>query len=239
MKRVVAEVVRWLVIAASGGCGIYCLCGTGQAAVAEWNRSSAFFVFLLVLMAILATPCFAVAYIVWRRAYRKLLLVLGGVGALIIYGGLIMLPGQLGMHEFMVRHVHEDYGFAFLALPVALLSLFVPIYAAAWFFRFCRRLASPGMATGPKRQATHWLIWLGFLCIVGPWLAAMAVDFCRVTQSGSLRPEAWPDAIQWRLGSSSIGVLLVFLGLVRRRPVPQQGKATACNARVPLIDDGE
>jgi hypothetical protein len=141
MKANGKEILRWTAIAVFGGLGVWMLL-VGLPAVVSFNDGNWFGAFFVLgFLVSCATPCFAVAYICFRRRYRELFNVLGAVGAIIIFGVLILLPNHWHVNEFFVRRALENPLFAFSGLVVSLLCLFVPFYGATWFYRFCHRLA--------------------------------------------------------------------------------------------------
>jgi hypothetical protein len=226
------EMLRWVVIVASGGYGLWQLIYAGRG-VMRWTGDWLALAFTLVFPLLVAAPFLAVAYICLRRQYRKLFLVLGVIGCIVVFAGLSALFEQLGMFQFMDRQEHENRGLAFLFLPLVLLSLFGPIYAAAWFFRLCRRLAYPEMGKKPKTRATGGLVWLGVLCLAAPVMIAMFVTFNHMMQSptASVSPESLDSQFRWIIGLSVIGGLLMFLGLVRRQPITEShGEAKGAGA---------
>ena len=109
--------------------------------------------------------------------------------------------------------------------------------AAAWFYRFCRRLAYGGVAaarTGerpvPKTRASRWLVWSG----IGLVLGALAVtgmgmfgsSFAATAGGAPSPPQVAASVarlVPWVLALLAAGNLLLFLGLVR----PSFGKTRA------------
>jgi hypothetical protein len=60
-----------------------------------------------------------------------------------------------------------------------------------------------------------------------PALMAMHLTFTRMTQSPTaISPDSLDNQIRWITGSSAIGILLIFLGLVQRRPIPDESIKT-------------
>ena len=177
-------------------------------------------------------PCLATAYFCLRREYRKLFLVLGVIGCIIIFFELFVLPERLGMFQFVDRldKNHPGFGFSFLTLPLVLLWFFGPIYATAWFYRCCYRLAYPATGKRLKTRATRWLVWLGVLCLILPSMIALLVAFNRIQQSptaATVSPEPLVDSLRWITGSTVIGILLMFLGLVHRKPIFESRELTS------------
>jgi hypothetical protein len=234
IKTLVKEILRWGVIIASGGYGVWQLFDAGRRIILRWNGDLFDVLFLLLFPTIIAVPFLAVAYICLRRQYRKLFLVLGVIGSLVIFFELFFLPEQLGIFQFMDRHTDENHSFAILGLPIILLSFFGPIYAAAWFFRFCHRLANPGMEKEPRTRATRWLIWSGVLCLVVSPMIALLVTFHHLAQSSDafVSPESINNLFRWIIGLSVIGTLLMFLGLVHRQPFSASDKKTSLSETI-------
>jgi len=219
MTSLAKEIVRWIAIVTCGGYGLWQLIHAGRRAVGmRWSGNwSDILGFVVVLMPLLvAAPSLAVSYICLRRQYRKLFVVIGMVGYIVVFAELSALPEQLGMFQFMDRHIHENHDYSFLGLPFALLVIFGPIYAAAWFYRLCLRLAYPDRPR-TKTRVTRWLIWLGLFCIIAPPMIGMLVMFNMAAQSSNAGVSS--ASIRWTIGMSLVGTLLMFLGLVRRQPV--------------------
>jgi hypothetical protein len=239
MKRYQGEIVRWAVIAVCGGYGTWELC-YGRYGVLWWNGDWPSTLFLFGLHLLIAGPFLAVAYFCLRRQYRKLFLVLGVVGAVVLFGTLLMLPDRLGIGKYFhynvatIDQMHARPWLPFVALLYHLLSLFGPIVLAAWFYRLCHRWAyrrsdcgAEGRQPAPKTQATGWLVGLGLLCMLSPPMLGMIVSFNRIAASPTATPppvaavSAW---VGWGVGLCVFGVVLMFLGLVRRRPIPERGE---------------
>ncbi len=221
MKSFAKEALRWFVIVTSGGYGLWQLIDAGRRAIGmRWSGdgSDVFGFFVILMPLLVAAPCLAVAYSCLRRQYRRLFIVLGVIGCLAIFVGLSTLPEQLGMFQFLDRQIHENHEYAFLGLPFALLAVFGPIYVAAWFYRLCHRFAYPDRPR-TKTRATRWLIWLGLFCMIVPPMMDLLVTFSKVTQSANVAVSL--DSICWTIGISVVGLLLMFLGLVRRRPITE------------------
>jgi hypothetical protein len=228
MKALAKEILRWCVIAASGGFGVWQLVDTVWHVATRWDGDWSDLLFCLILVpAVLVAPFLAVAYFCLRRQYRKLFLVLGGVGAIAIFFGLTALPRELHLHELMHRHIRENPGLAFLGLPLSLLSMFVPIFAAAWFFRLCQRWAYPRQPGGEgksptKTRATYWLVWSGvLLLLLSPFVGAVSLlrSVMQPPAQATLPESSMGNWLLWTMTGMTFGALLLFLGLVRRRPV--------------------
>lgn len=230
MKNHLEEILRWVTIVICGGCGVWQLF-EGRYGFVGWHQDwlSSFFEFSLHVL--IAGPLLAVVYFCLRREYRKLFLVLGAVGAILLFGAFMKLPEQLGMDRYFesnlnsVEKVNVRRGFSFMTGPYYLLVMFVPIIVAAWFYRLCRYLAyhKPHSEKNDviftlKTHGTRWLLWLGVLCMMLPSIGGMLLMFNQITASYS--PEQTVHWIYWTIGLGNIGILLLFLGLVRRRPKP-------------------
>jgi hypothetical protein len=234
-KKLARETLRWLVIAASGAYGFWQLGyavrrGFAVHLTGDWADILA--VFVLIVPLLVAAPFIAVAYLCLRRRYRKLFLVLGVVGCIGVFAELMALPDQLNLYPFMERQVKENAALGLLGLPIGLLMLFGPAYAAAWFYGLCHRLAYKEPAKQCRTRATHWLINVGVLCLLLPTMIGMIVTFNNVQSpdvSASLDSQ-----MRWIMGSTVIGLLLMFLGVVHRQPIAE-AKETAAS---PAIGEG-
>jgi hypothetical protein len=227
MKRCLAEIARWAAIVVCGGYGTWQLAVGGYYALRKCDDWAAMF-FLIAVSAIIAAPCIAVAYLCFRRQYRKLFLVVGVVGMVVLYFGLLALPGSLGIDRYLrdnLDNVEQMHARPWLDLAFGVYcigSLAVAILAAAWFYRFCHGLAYRGLDGSPRKtRATRWLIWLGILCMIVPtWIGVFS------TFSGAL--DSPPPAVSstkiadwfvWTQLFFMLGIILIFLGLIRRQPV--------------------
>jgi hypothetical protein len=239
MKKLTTEILRWCIIAASGGYGVWQLVYAGWRIATRWEGGWFDVFFFLLFPTLVAAPFLAIAYICLRRQYRKLFLVLGVVGAVALFGLLMALPDQMGIAEYVhhnldtIDKMRAHRWLDFLAGPFFLLCLFGPIYAAAWFYRLCRYLAYRGSPGWEKRirvktRATRWLVWLGLLCMLLPAMVGMIVTFNRLVQSPNapLSPGSVANSLDWIIGFTTIGILLIFLGLVHRQPVLKHGEDT-------------
>jgi hypothetical protein len=134
----------------------------------------------------------------------------------------------------MGRYVDENPTLALLGFPLVLFYVFGPIYAAAWFFRFCERLARRGQSgeeenCRAKTQATHWLVGLGAFLMMLPMIGMVFVfNSAALSPTRTTVSEASIDnLLLGTIGATLVGGLLLFLGLVRRRPIPQRTETTA------------
>ena len=153
MKTLAKELLRWIAIFAGGGYGVRQLIYAVRH-ILQSNGDWPGLMFVLIVDLAVASPLLAVAYFCLRRQYRKLFVVVGIVGSLAVFAELSILPEQLGMFEFMERCVRQSHDWAILGMPLALLMLFGPIFAAAWFYRLCLRLAYP-LPFGVERPRTR------------------------------------------------------------------------------------
>ena len=231
IKTYSQEFLRWGSIVVFGGYGAWTFLTWGCSVVDGWNGNWLGVLISLICPGLIAIPCLIIAYICFRRQYRKLFLLLGVVGCFVIYFELLSLPGQLGLYEYLDHDMHNmgagrrSEWLSFIALPALLVFLFVPIYLAAWFFRICNRLAYPNIlsSTKPKTCATHWLVSLGVCLLVLP-LLAMTLTFILIAES-SPRPDTIvliDNLLICGTASSMLGAVLMLLGLVIRRPIPEQ-----------------
>jgi hypothetical protein len=236
MKTFAKGLLHWCVIVACSGLGVWQLVDAVWRITTRWEGGWLDVFFMLVFPVIVAIPLLAIAYICMRRQYRKLFLVLGVVGAVAVCGLLMALPDWLGIEKYFhdnlqsVDKMRARPWLDMLAGPFYLICLFGPIFAAAWFYRLCRRLAyrgSPGWEekNGVKTRATRWLVWPGVLCMLSP-IAGIAVTFSRMTQStnAQLPAGSLDGSLYWVVGLFWVGILLIFIGLVRRQPILKRGE---------------
>ena len=146
MKNLLRETLRWVVIAAAGGVGIKAAWAEGWHIVTGWNGDWLGAAVSLLFILVLAGLPLTVAYIVLRRQYGKLFVLLGMVGAAVLFVFLNAMIEQSGAFQFFERRIPDSF-YAVLTIPFILLMFLGPIYVAAGFFRLCLRLArkiSPG-----------------------------------------------------------------------------------------------
>jgi hypothetical protein len=148
MKTNAKEILRWIALAAFGGFGVwltiygcYCVFTHPQGG---WIATGLAFD----ILALFCAPFYVVAYICFRRRYRKLFNVLAVAGAIVVYCILSSLPRHLRIQEFYVvdpRSLDGPWSAfrALLGLAVSLLCILVPYCGALWIYRRCRRIAEP------------------------------------------------------------------------------------------------
>jgi len=143
MKTDAKEILRWSAIVAFGGFGIWQTISGSHHVLTHPQGGGIETSLALGFIALVCTPFYIVAYICFRRHYRKLFDVLTVVGAVLVFGLLTTLPREWHIPEFFMQRGPWFGLRAFLSLPVSLLWLFGPFYAAAWVFRRCHRMAEP------------------------------------------------------------------------------------------------
>lgn len=230
MKVRAEEIVRWATI-------LVCAAGSAWQLAASRNalmgRDSDWLtmLFQFSVHTMLAGPFLAAIYFCFRREYRKLFLVLGAVGAIFLFCIFTALPERLGINRYFESDLNNIGGirirswFSVLTGPYYVLAMFGPIIVAAWFYRVCRYLAYHKLHVlkedephEPKTQSTHWLLWTGLLCMLLPSVGGLFLTFNSITAAYS--SDQMTQWLYWTIGLGNIGILLLFLGLVRRRPVP-------------------
>ena len=153
MKTNIKEILRWLAIAAFGGFGIWILVYSNYHVITHSKGDWLTAIFPLAFVVLFALPFFVVAYICFRRRYRQLYSVLGVVVAIVVLGVLMSLPHRWHIIEFFIRHEQNLPWLPILELPVSLICLFVPFYAAVWVSRVCFRLAQGPTIRGSQQVA--------------------------------------------------------------------------------------
>ncbi len=230
MKSHAEEILRWVTILVCAGGSAWQLAAS-RYALMGWNSDWLTKLFQFSIHALLAGPFLAGIYFCFRREYRKLFLVLGAVGAIFLFCIFMALPERLGIDRYFenslsnLEKVRVRSWINFLAGPYYVLAMFGPIIIAAWFYRVCRYLAyhklhilKEGEPHDPKTRSTRWLLWVGVLCMMLPSVAGLFITFNNITSAYS--PDQMDEWLYWTVGLGNIGILLLFLGLVRRRPVP-------------------
>lgn len=184
-------------------------------------------VWTLPLFSLVALPLLAIIRFCYRREYRKLYLVVGAVGSLVIFALLIILPVEVGLYEHLAHLAQRNPAFGFLFLPASLLFLFGPAYAAGAFFSICQSSAhrDPGKRWA-RTRATRGLVWPGILLVLSPVIGAtVAANFwlAGALLGGKPPPPLDPETSHaWFVGAGGsilAGSLLIFLGVVRRKPI--------------------
>jgi hypothetical protein len=140
----VEECLRWLGILLFWGWGLWLLSGVRHGVVAGWRGDWGGGLFWGVIPTLLAAPFLAAGYVCYRRRYRSLIAIVGVVGCIVVYIGVMAMPEQLGLFEFADLDGHDSpwaVGLGFAAFGFFLLG---PAYAATWFCRLFFWLARGG-----------------------------------------------------------------------------------------------
>jgi hypothetical protein len=135
------ELLRWIATLTFGSLGIYGLVEL-LPFVAKWNGDIlhlAVTVWMIFLLVVIPTM---LAYLIFRRRYHGICSVLAMLGAIVVWGVLMDLPRRWHWHEFISRPMFDSPLLGLVSLGLSLLFLLGPFYGAAWFFRFCMRLAA-------------------------------------------------------------------------------------------------
>jgi len=146
-KSSATEVLRWIGIAAFGGFGVWETIIGGRDIIKHPDGDWTGTMLAIVFAALVCAPFYIVAFICFRRRYRELVDVVAFVGGIVVFCFLVELPLRLHIHELFQDRYLEGGAWnelrEMLGLPVSVLCLFGPFYAAAWFFRWCRRMVEP------------------------------------------------------------------------------------------------
>lgn len=135
------EISRWLAIIGLGGVGMWVFAANSYYVITHPDGGWLGMVWGLGFLVVLAAPFTLAACFCFRRQYQGLLHVLGVVGAILVFGVLVSLPCHLHLFEYLERHLRETPWHLIVGLPVGLVCLFGPVYAAVWVVRVCLRLA--------------------------------------------------------------------------------------------------
>lgn len=136
------EILRWTAVLTPGGFGLYNITFCLRVffnSLAERNWVWA--IFMLFFTALVVGMPLAISYFALRREYRFLTGVIAAILAYCVFGALMSLPERLGIQQFFFQQGREAPWLIIISLPLSLLCLFGPFYAAAWCFRLCLRLA--------------------------------------------------------------------------------------------------
>lgn len=90
MKTFAKESLRWSVVAICGAYGLWQLICAGRGFIHNWDGGW-LEAFVLSVPLFVAVPLLAVAYCCLRRQYRKLYLVLGVVGCVVLFAEFVQL----------------------------------------------------------------------------------------------------------------------------------------------------
>jgi hypothetical protein len=146
------EALRWTAILGFAAFGFYHLVECLRVLFRSFAEGDwAWAIFALFLTAVIAGVPLAISFFAFRREYRHLTIVVAVVAAFCVGGTLISLPSRFGIQEFVFQHTRETPWLIIIALPLSLLCLFGPFYAAAWFFRLCLRLADRYIHHAPSQ----------------------------------------------------------------------------------------
>ncbi len=223
MKRYLPETLRWATIV-----GCLAFAAWMLVLLRPWRCSldDGFSATMSLLMlgfdALLVLPPLAVAYFCFRRQYRKIYYVVGVVGAVVVFGGLVSVPLPSDLKKMRPQDMNAGQNFMMLAW--LFFELFVPAYAAAGFYRLCRWLANrkqqPVDQPRLKTRATWWLVWLGAAWAGLPGPILMLVHLNRMMAGPQAKPPAdVGNDMSPIAGLAMFGTVLMFLGFVTRKPV--------------------
>ena len=150
-----SDLFRWIVIAAFGGCGLKSLAAICGAFLATFQaHHDPVSLFSVVLDGVFAFVCIPVSLFAFLRKDRLVAIVLFGVAALMVFALLLSLPRQIGIWEWLSsRGPGQEEWIMVIGLPVAILSLYGPIYGAAWFFRLFLRATDRSVFRSPSTRA--------------------------------------------------------------------------------------
>ena len=149
MDKKLTECLRWAAVVLFGGVGLrilfYDFLGT---VLRRHDIGTSMLLICLLLGVSLSAPFLGAAWFCIRRQYHCLITVFAARAALGVFGALMWLSKVLlsTLHEGLVFRPGETSGLVLLlGLPVSLLCLFVPFYAAErfflWFESRCHRMA--------------------------------------------------------------------------------------------------
>jgi hypothetical protein len=149
MKAHVRPSLRWAAVVLFGACGLYIF---GKGLSAYWQPQGGWIdnLFIVLLFSVAASPFLWISHACLRQQYHLLVTPFAAVGAVVVVVALMSLPSQIGIMRYLIDHERDHPWLVIIALPLSLLFLFGPFYAARWFFDFCLRLAARQLYGAPS-----------------------------------------------------------------------------------------
>src|SRR5436190_23531959 len=130
------EAIRWVLVALSGGCGVYIL------ATSIWGLAGDFSAFILVVAFCCSAVFMAPAYLLARRRYHQLVIFSASIGSIVVWGLLMWLPFRYGPEAWLDQWGHRPIWPLLLLAPVyVVVRFFFPIWVAIRFFCLALRMA--------------------------------------------------------------------------------------------------
>ena len=142
MKQNLIEALRWSIVLLCGAFGVWTILHDGYFYLQRHSGEGVVSHLGVLAIVLLAGIPLLIAYMAFNRQYYNLVTVFAVIGAVIVCGSLLSLPRRFGIQEFLSHHQEQMPWLIIVELPVSLICLFGPFYAAAWFFRLCHRLAT-------------------------------------------------------------------------------------------------
>jgi len=94
-----------------------------------------FWLFHVPFMLVFCGLFISTAIFIFRRQYRHLCTLVSALVAFVVFGLLITLPEQFGLHQFLDNLSADSPWMILIGLPVSFAALFIPFYAARWAYR--------------------------------------------------------------------------------------------------------
>lgn len=132
MKDNLKQILRWLTIAIFGGIGVYVVVASLWNLYTHFNHEWFHILLMLLLTFICSLIPLSIADCIYRRAYLQLITLSATVGSILVWG-LLMRLSSSGIQKYLSEHLLRNYGVDILGLPLSLLFLFGPFYAAFKF----------------------------------------------------------------------------------------------------------
>jgi hypothetical protein len=151
------ELLRWIAALTFGGLGIYALVEM-LPSLKRWDGGMLHLAVIIWMLCLCVVVPLMLAYTIFRRRFHEVCSVLAMLGAILVWSVLIDLPRRLHWHEWFSGSLMDSPILVFPSLGLSLLFLFGPFYGAAWFYRFCMRLAArhlPKAAHGSWPSSAH------------------------------------------------------------------------------------
>lgn len=145
-KPAVRPLVRWAGVIVFGGLGLFFLVETIVVLIRKPPEDWSGYVFTLAVTALMTLPLGWGAYSCWRQKYRNVVAVFAVVGAVLFYFVLTKLLHESEVMESLMQQQRTQRWLIWIMLPLSILFLIGPFFAAGLFYRFCMRCADRNVA---------------------------------------------------------------------------------------------
>lgn len=215
----------------SGGLGLYFL-GSGLWDVFRhpdhgWGVA----ICLMVVILIFSALPLAVAYLAYRREWRRVAKIGGGLGTLAVFVAVNTCLRPIGLERFVLREPGEVPWMSAIRCVAAIVCGLGPFYAAAWFARWCGRVIDRRLPAPPIPERAPWWVRrsphqvetqrvilkarlvVGSLMVAGPVLAFLgALGWMLAATYRPELAESW-NGTGWGVDPFGVGFLVMAAGV--------------------------